>query len=115
MHEYSIVASLINVCEKEADKQHAKAIKTIVLKVGRLSGIETHFLTQCFDVFKEDTLCANATLILELCDVIIECANCHEQSIIHNNNFFCPKCHSDQTTMVGGQELLVQSIEIVEG
>lgn len=114
MHEYSIVASLIDLCEKEAQRQHAKSIKTITLKVGRLSGIEPPLLTQCFDVFKEDTLCHNAILQLELCDVIIQCATCKERSVITNNNFICPKCHSEETAMVGGQELLVQSIEIVE-
>ena len=114
MHEYSIVASLIDLCEKEAHRQHAKAIKTITLKVGRLSGIEPHLLTQCFDTFKEETLCHNAILELEMCDVVIFCATCKEKSVITNNNFICPLCHSEETSMVGGQELLVQSIEIVE-
>ncbi len=43
MHEYSIVASLIDVCEKEAKKHHAKAIKRLEVSIGRLSGIEIHF------------------------------------------------------------------------
>ena len=46
MHEYSIVASLIDVCEKEAKTHHAKAIKRLEVSIGRLSGIEIHFLEQ---------------------------------------------------------------------
>lgn len=114
MHEYSIVASLIDLCEKEAQKHHAKAIKTLVLSVGRLSGVEPHFLEQCFDTFKEETICQNATLVLELCDVVLACQACHETSVVKENHFICPNCHSEDVLMIGGQELHVKSIEIIE-
>jgi hydrogenase nickel incorporation protein HypA/HybF len=114
MHEYSIVASLIDVCEKEAKKHHAKAIKRLEIRVGRLSGIEIHFLKQCFDTFKEETICHDATLVVELCDVVLLCASCHEQSVVSENHFICPKCHNEDVSMIGGQELHVKSIEIIE-
>lgn len=114
MHEYSIVASLIDLCEKEAKKHHAKAIKCLKISVGRLSGIEIHFLEQCFDTFKEETICQNASLIVELCEVVLLCSACHEKSVVKENNFICPKCHSDDVSMIGGQELHVKSIEIIE-
>lgn len=114
MHEYTIVASLIDLCEKEAKKHHAKAIKHLVISVGRLSGIEIHFLKQCFETFKEETICHDATLTVELCEVVLLCAKCHEQSAVSENHFICPKCHSEDVTMIGGQELHVNSIEIIE-
>ena len=114
MHEYSIVASLIDLCEKEAKKNHAKAIKRLEIRVGRLSGIEIHFLEQCFDTFKEETICRNATLVVELCEVVLLCETCHEQSVVSGNHFICPKCHSEDVSMIGGQELHVKSIEIIE-
>lgn len=114
MHEYSIVASLLDVCEQEARKHHAKAIKSLEVRIGRLSGIEPHFLQQCFDVFKEETLCEGATLILQMCDVRIACASCQTQSVICDNHFICPNCQSDDVTMIGGKELEVTSIEIIE-
>ncbi len=112
MHEYSIVSSLIDVCKEIALQQNAKTIGKIVLKVGRLSGIELHFLTSCFDVFKEDTLCRNSELAIEICEVSIVCEECMSHSIIYENNFFCPVCKSHNTKMISGQELLVKSIEI---
>jgi len=114
MHEYSIVASLIDLCEKEAKKNHAKAIKRLEIKVGRLSVIEIHFLEQCFDTFKEDTVCNDAMLVIELCDVVLLCSTCHEKSVVKENHFICPKCHSEDVAMIGGQELHVKSIEIIE-
>ena len=114
MHEYTIVASLIDLCEKEAKKHHAKAIKRLEIQVGRLSGIEIHFLKQCFVTFKEVTICADAQLSVEVCDVVLLCASCHEKSVVSENHFICPKCHSEDVTMIGGQELHVKSIEIIE-
>lgn len=114
MHEYSIVASLIDVCEKEAKKHHAKAIKRLEVSIGRLSGIEIHFLEQCFNTFKEETICHDATLTIDVCEVVLQCTSCHEKSVVKENHFICPKCHSEDVTMIGGQELHIKSIEIIE-
>ena len=114
MHEYSIVASLIDVCEKEAKKHHAKAIKRLEVSIGKLSGIEIHFLEQCFNTFKEETICHDATLAINVCEVVLQCASCHEKSVVKENHFICPKCHSEDVTMIGGQELHIKSIEIIE-
>lgn len=114
MHEYSIVASLIDLCEKEAQKHHAKAIKTVEIDVGRLSGVEVHFLEQSFEVFKEGTICENAALKINLCDVTLLCNECKQTSIAKSNHFICPKCQSENVQTTGGQELHVRSIEIIE-
>lgn len=114
MHEYSIVASLIDVCEKEAKKHRAKAIKRLSVRIGRLSGIEIHFLEQCFETFKEDTICHDAVLEIEVCDVVLVCKACGTQSVVSENRFVCPKCQSAEVKMIGGQELHVKSIEIIE-
>jgi len=114
VHEYSIVASLIDVCEKEAKKHRAEAIKRLSVRIGRLSGIEIHFLEQCFETFKEDTICRDAILDIEVCDVVLLCQACGARSVVSENRFVCPKCHSAEVEMIGGQELHVNSIEIIE-
>lgn len=114
MHEYSIVSSLIEVCKEVAIKNQATSVNKIILKVGRLSGIETYFLINCFDVFKENTICHCAELVLEVCEVKIHCNDCQKINIITNNIFYCPECNSTNTSMVSGNELLVQSIEVGE-
>lgn len=114
MHEYTIVASLIDLCEKEATKHRAKAIKAVDIDVGRLSGVEVHFLEQSFDVFKEGTICENATLNIHLCEVTLFCEACGQTSTVEMNHFICPNCQSTDVQMKSGQELQVKSIEIIE-
>lgn len=113
MHEYSVVSSLIDVCEKQAKKSNAKEIKKITLQVGRLSGIEVHFLESCFETFKEDTICHNAKLIIKTVEVEIYCEECNTKQIVLDNNFLCQLCESRKTQILQGQELLVESIEIL--
>lgn len=112
MHEYSIVSSLIDICEKQAKKENAKSVKSVTISVGKLSGIEPHFMESCFDVFKENTICNDAVLIMNILDIKIYCNACKSEHIITNNNFFCPSCQSPETDMIEGEEMLVESIEI---
>ncbi len=114
MHEYTIVSSLIELCEKEAKKLNTNKIKTVTLQIGKLSGIETHFLKNSFDFFKKNTICHNAELVIKDIDVKIHCKNCNHNSIISKNNFFCPICNSKETEIVQGQEMIIESLEILK-
>lgn len=112
MHEYSIVSSLIQICEKEAKKIEADKIKSLSIKVGKLSGIEPHFMQHCFDYFKEGTICCDAVLNMQIIDVVIHCNTCDKDYKLQKNDFFCPSCNSKETEMIQGRELLVEKIEL---
>lgn len=114
MHEYSIVSSLLNLCEKEAKKNNAETVKKVTLQIGKLSAIEPHFMESCFDFFKKDTICENATLIMKIIDIEIYCNTCKSNHIILNKNFYCPNCKSGETKILKGQEMIIESIEIKE-
>ena len=113
MHEYSIVASLLDVCEKQAHSAGADKVKCVKLKIGRLSGIEPHFMESCFEVFKEDTLCHDAELMMDIVDTKIYCKECDKEYVVLKNNFYCPACKSPETEVIEGQEMIVESIEVV--
>ena len=62
MHELSIVQSLVALCEKNAAVGGAKEVVRIEVRIGRLSGIEPHYLQSAFEVYKAGTICENAEL-----------------------------------------------------
>jgi len=53
MHEFSIVQSLLNLIEENARKNSAKSVSKVVVKIGKMSGVEPHLLEIAFNIFKE--------------------------------------------------------------
>ncbi len=111
MHEYSIVQSMLSLCEKYSK---GKEVDKIVVKIGKMSGIEPHFLMESFNFFKENTICKDATMQMELIDITIICENCDKKSKVDSYNFFCPYCKSGNTKVLTGQEMLIDYIELKE-
>lgn len=112
MHELSIVQSLVSLCEKNAAEQGAKEVVKVEIKVGRLSGVEPHYLKSAFDVYKNETICANAELIINLQNIVIECSDCKFSAELSENDFTCPKCQSRNLKVIDGEEMYLMRLEM---
>ena len=112
MHEMSIVQSLVELCEKNLNENGGGEIKEIVVKVGRLSGVEAHYLQSCYDVFRQETVCENAELKIHIQDVVIECEKCGYNGVLKQNNFICPKCESRNLRVTDGEDLYLMQLVI---
>jgi len=111
MHEYSIVQSMLDLCEKHSQ---GKQVDKVVVKIGKMSGIEPHFLKESFDVFKEETICQDATIVMNLIDITIRCKDCKKKATVDSFNFFCPHCKGGNTKVLTGQEMHIDYIELKE-
>ena len=109
MHEYSIVRSMLDMCEKHAKERE---VDTVAVKIGKMSGIEPHFLKDSFDIFKEDTVCENATLQMDIIDITLKCIDCTKEATVDSFNFFCPYCKGGNTEVLTGQEMYIDYIEL---
>lgn len=65
MHELSVVAALIELCEENARANGAAKISEIHAKMGVLSGIDRAQFERCFEAFRQGTMCENAALFIE--------------------------------------------------
>jgi len=111
MHELSIVQSMMKIIE---DYAKDKEVTKVVVKIGKMSGIEPYFLKESFDFFKENTICNNAELEIIECDIKIKCKECGVISIVNDFDFSCPKCKSLKTEIISGEEMHIEYIEIKE-
>ncbi|NPA87972.1 MAG: hydrogenase maturation nickel metallochaperone HypA [Epsilonproteobacteria bacterium] len=111
MHELSIIQSMMKIVEKASN---GKEVEKIVVKIGKMSGVEPYFLKESFDVFKENTVCKNAEMEIVEVDIKIECYSCGEVSKVEGFDFRCPKCQSGKTKIISGEELYIDYIEIKE-
>lgn len=114
MHEYSIVESLLDLCEKEAKKAGAKGVAKIVVKVGVLNGVEPDLLIDAYGVFSDNSFAKDAKLDLIIQNVVISCNSCNETSELKELSYRCPKCGSEDFRIIDGEELLLMSIDLIE-
>lgn len=112
MHEFSVVQSLLDLIEKHALENKAKSVSKVVIKVGKMSGIEPHLLKIAFDTFKEKTICENAKLEMAIQDVMAKCEDCNKDFSIENNRFICPFCNSYNLQIVDGEDMYLMSLEL---
>ena len=112
MHELSIVASLFEILEEKAKEQKAKKITSIKVKVGALSGVVPEFLKTAFDVYKKDTIAAEAEITIEEVPLKVHCEKCGAEIIKNDFVFICEKCDSRELKTLAGTELLLEKIEL---
>jgi len=112
MHEYSIVQSLIDSCDEHAKKNSAKKVTKVVIKIGVLSGVEPHLLSEAFEAFKQGTICHEANLVINIQKVKVHCNSCLAELELEKNEFICPKCGSFDIKVLDGEEMYLMSLEL---
>lgn len=65
MHEYSIVASIVERAQQEANQRHGR-VERIHVRIGDWAGVDPSLLATAFDTFVPTTECAGATLAIEM-------------------------------------------------
>jgi hydrogenase nickel incorporation protein HypA/HybF len=113
VHEMSIVQSLIDQVEAELDKAgHAGRVRVVDLVVGRLSGANADSIRFAYQVLAPGTILEGAELQIHLTQAVLHCRSCGAQRQVAELEIRCGSCGSSDTTIQGGQELLLQSIEL---
>lgn len=112
MHELSVTESILEIATSHATKAGATKVTQINLVIGRLSSIVDDSVQFYWETISEDTLCAGSTLTFKRLPAILHCTNCQNDYEIEGDLVPCPKCGSYQTTIAGGEEFYVDSIEI---
>ncbi len=112
MHEYSIVTSLLDLCEENAKKEGAQKITKVEVKIGKLSGVEPYLLQSAFDTFKEKTICDGAEFVMHLQDVVIQCHDCDKEFTLQENEFVCPECKSFNIETIDGEGMYLMRLEM---
>ncbi|DAB28971.1 MAG TPA: hydrogenase maturation nickel metallochaperone HypA [Sulfurimonas sp. UBA12504] len=112
MHEYSIVQSLLDTCEKNAVKNAATKVTRVVVKIGVMSGVEPDLLKTAFDIFKENTLCDGCEFIIHIQPIVVKCRVCEAQSTLQKLEYLCPECQSLELDVIDGEEMYLMQLEL---
>ncbi len=113
MHELSIVQALLEQVESEVARSgHPGRVVGLFLLVGRLSGVHVDSIRFGFELLSPTTIAEGAALQIEQPKAHSVCRDCGAEPEIDELVVACPQCGSPRITIRGGQELVLQSIEL---
>lgn len=112
MHEYSIVQALLTQCEEIAVQNEAESVTKIIVKIGKMSGVEPYLLESAFNTFKEHTICHNANFVLNIQPLTIECNQCKTITELEEIYYKCPACESLDIRVIDGEDMFLMTLEL---
>jgi hydrogenase nickel incorporation protein HypA/HybF len=112
MHELAICQSLLREVARIAAERQASSITDIHVGIGPLSGVEAKLMQDAFPIAAAGTIAASAALHLRRTDVRVHCESCGAESVALTNRLVCGRCDDWRTTLVSGDELLLERVEL---
>ncbi len=113
MHELAICESVLRQVLVLAERHKASRVGRICLTIGPLAGVEPHLLLNAFPLIAAGTLCEAAQIEIEAASVQVECDACGALSITNANRLVCGACGNWRVALIGGDEMLLRSVELI--
>lgn len=111
MHELALSSAIVNTASKHAA---GRKVSVVSLRVGRLRQVVPDTLEFYFAFVARDTVCEGARLEQEVIPARLRCGACDSEWEIEDPAFVCATCGPADVTVVSGEELEVESIEVEE-
>lgn len=112
MHELSMCQALISQVENIARQHQATTVKTVIIQIGPLSGVEPDLLAQAFPLASAGTVAGASKLVIENLPIRVRCNSCGAESAAIANRLVCGQCGDWQTQLLSGDEMLLASVEL---
>lgn len=116
MHEFSICQTLVDTVVDEINKIDSKPVRLLKTRVvvGELRQIVPEYLKQAYEILTKDTVADGSTIEIKAIPISGRCEDCGWQGEMPKIEFYCRSCGSNKAEIVGGRELYLESLEIVE-
>lgn len=111
MHELSIASAIADVAIGAAD---GRRVRKVEVKVGYLRQVVVASLTFAFELVTRDTLADGAELVVEQVPARVRCGGCDAETDLDRFPLRCGSCRSLAVTVIAGQELDVEWVELDE-
>jgi hydrogenase nickel incorporation protein HypA/HybF len=110
MHELALSRAILNAALTHAE---GRPVTSVAVSVGALRQVVPDSLTFNFSVISRGTLCEEANLDMRLVPARLSC-DCGESWTLQEPVFLCPACGSGGASVVDGDQLCVDYIEVEE-
>ena len=114
MHELPVTESILKIVLKHAEANGVRKVRTIRLKVGKLSDLEDEWIQRYFDYLSKGTVADGARLEIERAPIIMQCNACPESYEVEASEIGelpCPACGGKGGTLLSGREYAIKEME----
>lgn len=113
MHELGIVFYILDAVKKTCKENDVKKVKKITLEVGEVSLIVPDYFKDCYNwAIKKEELLKDAQLEMITVEALSCCDDCKEVYSTTEYGKICPNCHSENTYLVTGRDVIIKDIEV---
>jgi hydrogenase nickel incorporation protein HypA/HybF len=112
MHEMALCESVIEIIEREAQRQRFSAVRAVWLEIGVLSHAEPDAMRFCFDAVSRGTLAAAARFEIIAVPGEAWCLACARTVPLAQRDQPCTHCGGHQLQVTAGDELRVKELEV---
>jgi hydrogenase nickel incorporation protein HypA/HybF len=108
VHELGLCSSIVDAIARRAGE---RPVSRVVVRVGRLHHVHPEAFDQSFAVAATGTVAEGAAAELVLLPVRARCGSCDATWEAEEIPFACPSCGGVDVELVGGDELVLESLE----
>lgn len=112
MHELSIAQRIVTTasnCLGTVEKVNVKCVK---VSVGAMAGVLPHALDTAYSELVRGTALEGSRLEQNVVNALLLCSSCGKKYEAESFSVKCPHCSSEQFSIIGGTDVVVESIEI---
>lgn len=110
----SLMAQIFKIINETVADHNVVQVRKVSLKVGRMANVIPDCLSFCFQVLSQGTKCQGAKLVMEEVPVTAECRECGREFAGDSFPLICPSCTGQNTEIIGGTEIFIDSLEVDE-
>jgi hydrogenase nickel incorporation protein HypA/HybF len=111
MHELSVSSAIVDTAVRHAA---GRRVTSVQVRLGRLRQVVPESLAFYWQLVTRETVCEGSRLDQEVVPAVLRCEDCARDWEIDMPFFRCPGCGTADVTVVSGEELEVESIEVEE-
>lgn len=112
MHEFGLCEAILEAVERRAAGRQVQRVR---VRVGTLHRVAEPALDQAFSMVATGTVADGAAVDLIVIPVRATCSSCGAVTESEDVVAVCPACGAVEPDMVGGDELTLESIQLVTG
>lgn len=109
MHEYSLVAALVDQVAREVDAHPGATVRRVHVRIGELAGVEADLFRIAFATFTTATVCDGADLAIARTRPVWCCPACKRE--LAGPPARCAACDRS-TQLAEGDEIMLDRIEM---